>query len=373
MDQPATPLKPNILIAPLDWGLGHATRCIPIIHALVRKNCNVLIACEGKTRSLLSKEFPLLTFIHLKGYRIHYSKNGWWLPFGIAKQIPKILSTIQYEKERLEAIVKEHHIHGIISDNRYGFYHQTLPSVFISHQLQIKTPFGNIADDFLRRLNYQYINRFTECWIPDNENENNLAGELSYPSSKPLIPTKYIGPLSRFKKHFSEEKHLLIILSGPEPQRTALENLLVQQLYDYNVSVVLVRGLPGETTELKLSSNISVFNHLPAEELNQKMDEAFLIISRCGYSTVMDIAALQKKSILIPTPGQTEQEYLGRYLMKNNFTLCIDQKKFRLKTALQLAAHFNYRVSSFFSEGYLDEVLDEFIAGLNLRLPKPAI
>jgi hypothetical protein len=372
MDQPATTLKPNILIAPLDWGLGHATRCIPLIHALIRKNCQVLIACEGITRSLLIKEFPFLRFVDLKGYHIQYSKNGWSLPFQMAKQIPKILSTIQYEKERLQDIVKEQDIHGIISDNRYGFYHKTVPSVFITHQLQIKTPFGRIAGDFLQKFNYQYINRFTQCWVPDNENENNLAGELSHPSRKPFVPTKYIGPLSRFQIHADEEKHLLIILSGPEPQRTTLENLLVHQLNEYEGPVVLVRGLPDEENTLDLSSNICVFNHLPAGELNQKMNEAFMIISRCGYSTVMDIAALQQESILIPTPGQTEQEYLGKYLMKKNFALCVDQKKFRLKNALELADVFNYRVSSFFSENCLEDVLNNFIASLNFSA-KPAI
>jgi UDP-N-acetylglucosamine transferase subunit ALG13 len=216
----------------------------------------------------------------------------------------------------------------------------------------------------LQKLNYQYINRFTQCWIPDNENENNLAGELSHPSRKPYVPTKYIGPLSRFQRDPAEEKHLLIILSGPEPQRTTLENLLVHQLKEYEGPVVLVRGLPGEENTLDLSSNICVFNHLPAGELNQKMDEAFLVISRCGYSTVMDIVALQKKSVLIPTPGQTEQEYLGKHLMKKNFALCVDQKKFTLKNALELADVFNYQVPNFSSENYLEDVLNDFIASL---------
>jgi uncharacterized protein (TIGR00661 family) len=363
MDQAGTSLEPNILIAPLDWGLGHATRCIPIIHTLIRKNCKVLIACEGKIKSLLYKEFPQLSFVDLKGYRIAYSKNRWTLPFGISRQIPKILSTIQYENERLKEIVKEHNIHGVISDNRYGFYHSRIPSLFITHQLKIKTPFGSIADDFLQRLNYKYINHFSECWIPDNEGEKNLAGELSHPTKKPSIPLKYIGPLSRFRESIrQEEKHLLILLSGPEPQRTILENLLTEQLKEYKAPVVFVRGLPGEQTELRLPSTVSIYNHLPAEELAQKMSEASVVISRCGYSTVMDLAALKKKSILIPTPGQTEQEYLGKHLMKNNFALCVEQKKFRLKNALELSQQFDYRIENFSSEKNMDVAIDEFIA-----------
>lgn len=366
MDQPETSLKPNILIAPLDWGLGHATRCIPVIQKLIQKNCNVLIAAEGKIKSLLQKEFSELDFIDLKGYRINYSKNSWLLPLQIGKQIPKIISTIQYENERLKEIVKEHDVNGIISDNRYGFYHEAIPSIFITHQLRIKTPFGKIVDDFIQSINYKYIKRFSECWIPDNENENNLAGELSHPEKKPSVPIKYIGPLSRFKETSAQtEKHLLILLSGPEPQRTIFENLLILQLNEYKGSVVFVRGLPDEANGLNLASNISVYNHLPSEELNKKMNEASFVISRCGYSTVMDLATVKKKSILIPTPGQTEQEYLAKHLMKNNFALCIEQNRVRLKNALELSTQFNYSIEAFSLENNLDAAISDFIDLVN--------
>jgi uncharacterized protein (TIGR00661 family) len=367
MGSPGTTLKLNILIAPLDWGLGHATRCIPIIEALIGKNCNVLIACEGKIKTLLFEEFPQLSFIDLRGYHIQYSKNSWTLPLQIGKQIPKILSTIQYENERLEEIVKEHCVHGIISDNRYGFYHNSVPSIFITHQLRIKAAFGKWIEDHLQKLNYQYINRFSECWVPDNETENNLAGALSHPSKKPSVPLKFIGPLSRFQRSNSEEqKHLLILLSGPEPQRDIFENLLLPQLSEYKGAVVLVRGLPGEgASQLILPSNISVHDHLPAEELNKKMNEAFLVISRCGYSTVMDLAVMKKKSILIPTPGQTEQEYLAKHLMKNNFSLCIEQKKFKLKSALDLSSQFNYQTRNFPLENKLDTHIENFLSSVS--------
>ncbi len=361
MDQAETLLNPNILIAPLDWGLGHATRCIPLIRQLVQKNCRVLIAGEGKIKLLLQKEFPQLDFVPLKGYHISYSKNSWLLPLQIAKQIPKIISTIQYENERLKVIVKEQNIHGIISDNRYGFYHESVPSVFMTHQLRIKTPFGKMIDDFLQMLNYKFIDRFTECWVPDNGSSMNLAGKLSHPEKKPAIPVRYIGPISRFEKLSEKEKHLLVLLSGPEPQRTIFENALIGQLKEYKGSAVFVRGLPGESGLLHLPSNISVYNHLSAEELNQTMNAAFVVISRSGYSTVMDLAVLKKKSILVPTPAQTEQEYLSRHLMKNNFALCIEQKKFRLKNVLELASQFKYQIDNFSSEDALTTAVNAFI------------
>ena len=368
MDQTSASPKPNILISPLDWGLGHATRCIPIINMLIRKNCNVLVACDGKTKSLLQQEFPQIQFVEMKGYNIRYSKNRWLFTLQIGKQIPKILSTIQYENERVKQIVKEHSVHAIISDNRYGFYHKSIPSVFVTHQLRIKTPFGKHINDSLQTINYRYINKFSECWVPDNENHMNFAGELSHPAKKPAIPVKYISILSRFKTaEKTEEKHILVLLSGPEPQRTVFENLLLSQLKGYKGLVVFVRGLQTDHRKLSPPENICVFNHLIADKLNQKINEASVIISRCGYSTVMDLAILKKKSILVPTPGQTEQEYLAEHLMKKNFALCIDQKKFQLQNALQLSSHFSYQFDGFLSENYLENTVDDFIAQVKMR------
>jgi UDP-N-acetylglucosamine transferase subunit ALG13 len=362
MDQASTTWKPSILIAPLDWGLGHATRCIPIINALIQKNCNVLIAGEGKTSALLHKEFPHLTFVDLKGYRVSYSRSKWALPFSIGRQIPKILSTIQYENERLKEIVKEHSVHGIISDNRYGFYHDRVPSVFLTHQLRVKTGLGPLADNYLQKLNYQYINRFTQCWVPDGPTVQNLGGELSHSKCLLAVPCRYIGVLSRFQRAAGKENHLLVLLSGPEPQRTVFEDVLIRQLAEYNSPVILVRGLPGEAETLSLGPNVTVYNHLASGELNRLMNDASVIVSRCGYSTVMDLAVLEKKSILVPTPGQTEQEYLAKHLMSSNFAVCIDQGKFRLKQALELSGSFPYQLDSFAPESYLSGALDDFLS-----------
>lgn len=362
MDRPPTSLRPNILIAPLDWGLGHATRCIPIIHMLIEKNCNVLVACDEKIKALLHQEFPQLEFLHLKGYNINYSKNSRILPLRIGRQIPKILSTIQHENELLKEIVKQHNIHGIISDNRFGFFHSSIPSVFITHQLRIKTTLGKIGDDFLQKLNYNYINKFSKCWVPDNPGLYNLAGELSHPGIKPGVPLRYIGILSRFTRTVTVGlDHILILLSGPEPQRTILEEILTSELNNYKEPVVFVRGLPAQVNALALPRNVTVYNHLPAEELNKKINEASVIISRCGYSTVMDLAILKRKSILVPTPGQTEQQYLARYLMQRNFALCIDQEKFRLNHAMQLSDRFDYQLPDFLPAAGLDDAVNEFI------------
>jgi len=355
-------MQPNVLVVPLDWGLGHATRCIPIIKALLDKGCTVLLAGEDKTKNLLQKEFPQLIFLPLKGYRMAYSSSKWKLPVTIGLQIPKMLAAIEKEHAWLQNVAKEHHIDAVVSDNRYGLYHQAIPSVFMTHQLSIKTPFGKKADKFLQKINYRYINRFSECWIPDITGENSLAGDLSHPASFPDVPIKYIGALSRFTRlHGANLKHILILLSGPEPQRTVLENLLLTQLKTYKAPVVLVRGLPGQLEEIRSSSNIYIYNHLAAEELNEKMLDASIVISRCGYSTLMDLAALQKRSILIATPGQTEQEYLARHVMKHRFALCVEQRKFQLRAALDLSASFNYQLPRFNTGQGLEDAITHLL------------
>ena len=172
MNQPGTSLKSNILIAPLDWGLGHATRIIPIIKTLLEQDAGVILAGEGKTRILLEKEFPQLPFIQLEGYNVTYSDNKWSLPFVLASQIPKIISAIQNEQEWLYETVEKYNIGGIISDNRYGLYHHEIPCIFITHQLLIKTGWGSLSDLLLQEQNYGYINRYTECWVPDDKVHN---------------------------------------------------------------------------------------------------------------------------------------------------------------------------------------------------------
>ena len=365
MDQPKISLKSNILVAPLDWGLGHTTRCIPVIRSLLKQGAGVILAGEGKAQILLEKEFPDLPFIGLKGYNVNYSDNKWSLPFVLASQVPKILSAIQYENKWLQEQAQIHNIDGIISDNRYGLYHSNIPSVFITHQLLIKTGLGSLADLLMQEQNYSYIDRFTECWVPDNLNEPNLAGELSHPKHLPRNSLKYVGPLSRFDSPQNESaKHVLILLSGPEPQRTKLEQIFLEQLQKHEGPVVMVRGLPGDNTSIDVPANVSVFDHLPAESLQEKFKDASFVIGRCGYSTLMDLTYLKKKSILIPTPGQTEQEYLARHLQKSNFAFCVEQEKFKLKNVLELASRFNYKFPEFVIEDQLDHAVSEFLSAV---------
>lgn len=393
--------RPKILVAPLDWGLGHATRCIPIIKELLNNTCEVWIAASGDQKALLKEEFPLLSFVEIPGYEIKYGKNRASTLLKLIGSIPKILIRIKQEKEWLKGFLALEKPDAVIADNRYGLYAPGLYSVLITHQLGIKTSFGKIADLILRRVHYRMINRFSRCWVPDfGGGLDSLAGDLSHPGKLPLIPTRYIGPLSRFEKTRPAAGtsggpeaamaggpgarpegpgagmpscDLLILLSGPEPQRTIFERLLLEQLASYPGSAILVRGLPGtsatgpqipdgapDRTGKGIPPGVKVYDHLPAKELNVAMAGAGIVISRAGYSTIMDLVKLGKRSILVPTPGQTEQEYLGKYLSGRKVALRVRQSDFSLVDALAKANNFPFTMIG----GGGEELLGKEVAAL---------
>ena len=351
----------KVLVAPLDWGLGHATRCFPIIKELLNQRCEVIIAASGVQRALLQEEFASLTFVDLPGYRIKYGKNRAITILRLISSIPKILIRIKQERAWLRGFTAREGLDLVISDNRYGLAIPGVFCVFITHQLTIATPFGRWADLLLQRINYRFIRRFSRCWIPDHQGPGALAGVLSNPERMPPVVTRYLGILSRMGKgerrmeneasaHETAspeavpqetdtrdpiEHDTLVLLSGPEPQRSLLEKRILRQAAASDSRLVLVRGLPGGGKPLKdLPTPVTVVDHLPATKLAQMIAGARLVIARSGYSTVMDLARMGKRAILIPTPGQTEQEYLGRYLASKGWAVCIKQNEFSLTTAL---------------------------------------
>lgn len=320
-------MKKRILIAPLNWGLGHATRCIPIINALVNFNFEPIVASDGAALELLKKEFPELKFIELPSYNIEYSKKGSFLKLKLLKNTPKILKAIRVEHKIVQDVILKNKIDGIISDNRFGVYSKNIPSIYITHQLHVLS--GNTTW-LSTKLHQKFINRFNECWVPDFKANNNLSGVLGHINNT-TIPTKYIGPLSRFKKKDLPKKYdVLVLLSGPEPQRTILEKKLFLELSNYNKTVVFIRGVVEYKQKIAVQKNITIYNYMTSTELNTAINESALILSRSGYTTIMDLARLEKRAFFIPTPGQFEQEYLANYLEEKRIAPFVKQNDFTL-------------------------------------------
>jgi uncharacterized protein (TIGR00661 family) len=344
------PAKITILTAPLDWGLGHATRCIPIIKELNQAGHKVIIAAEGPVKSLLELEFPGNLFVPLAGYKIRYSKTGTWLLFKLFLQIPKILLSVYKEHQWLKKTVRTYAVDLVVSDNRFGLFHATVPSVYITHQLFIKTD-NHFSESMAQKMQGWFIKKYSECWVPDFESNQNIAGALSHPK-KSFNNIKYIGCLSRFEKLGSVKKEfdLLILISGPEPQRSIFESILLDQLVNYDGKVLFIRGLPGNENEillptnLRLNPNIILKKHLPAQELCLSIQQSEIVICRSGYTTIMDLIKLRQKAILIPTPGQPEQEYLADHLYKQKMFYSISQKDFKLVKSIEDASQFEYKI-----------------------------
>ncbi|MGI8950309.1 MAG: glycosyltransferase [Chitinophagaceae bacterium] len=350
----------KILIAPLDWGLGHATRMIPIIQYLKECGCEIIIAADGSQQKLLYYEFPLLQQIHLKGYNISYANNKRFFSLKILFQTPKLFFRIYKEHKWLKKIIKQYKIDCVISDNRYGLWTNKIPCIFITHQLQIQAP-NFWIEKVLQKVNYFYINRFSQCWIPDFETTTNIAGRLSHPLKLPKISVQYLGALSRFKMQLTKEKKydLLIILSGPEPQRSAFEKKLLQLISQLKNVVLLVRGKPGSDAKFAALNNCIVVNHLTTIQMQQAFAQSEFVLSRSGYTTIMEILSMKKKSILIPTPGQTEQEYLGKHLMKQHWCYSFNENENMLQH-LHKAKVFEYKFPEFTANQF-QKIMDDFL------------
>ena len=320
--------KKRILVAPLNWGLGHATRCIPIIHALIKNNFEPIIASDGSALELLKKEFPKVVCLELPSYNIAYTKKGSHFKYKLLKDSPKILKNIKAEKQATKQLVNDYDISGIISDNRFGVYHKDVPSVFMTHQLQV---LSGSTTWFSTKMHQRVIKKFDECWVPDNRDEPNLSGQLGHIESDNIL-TKYLGPISRFKRTEQKVKYdLMVLLSGPEPQRSLLEKKLITELQDYSGNVIFVKGIVELKIEKEIKKHITFYNYMTSNLLEKAINESLLIISRSGYTTIMDLAKLQKKAFFIPTPGQFEQEYLAKKLHDNELAPYCSQDDFNLK------------------------------------------
>jgi len=325
--------RQKILVAPLNWGLGHATRCIPVVEALLAGDFEPIIASDGIALQLLQKEFPSLLFLELPSYQIEYATKGASFKWEMIKNSPRMMEAIYHERQLVKKWVKEYELIGLISDNRLGVYSKKIPSIFITHQLNVLT--GNTSW-ITSKLHQFIIKKYDECWVPDHENYPNLSGKLGH-LDNPHFKINYIGPLSRFLKKETPKKYdLMVILSGPEPQRTLLENRLTEEVKRFKGKVVFIKGLLETHQKVEQNENITFYNFMTSLELGKTFNESELVLSRSGYTTVMDIAKLGKKAFFIPTPGQFEQEYLAKKYKKDGLVAMAKQEKFVIENLAEV-------------------------------------
>ncbi len=346
---------------------------MPIIDELRRQGAEVILASDGSAYDLLKQEYPDLTIHKLPAYNIRYPFRSMML--SMAFQMPKILRGAIGEHYWLKNFLKTSAVDVVISDNRFGFYSRKTHSIFMTHQVNILMPF-RLFQPIVNAVNQFCIKKFDECWIPDLENTPNLAGELSHGRFAKSFKIKYLGVLSRFgSKNVGEVSNLAdvessikkykaaFILSGPEPQRSIFEKKIRQQLNEFKnlkETYLLVRGTHIETNaNIKPLPNLEIHDVLTSNLLNKKMMESEVIICRSGYSSIMDLVYLQKTAVLIPTPGQTEQEYLADELMHQKQFFSQSQDDFDIQTALKEFKKYKNFENSEMAQNTLKEIIGE--------------
>jgi len=319
--------KGSILVAPLNWGLGHATRCIPIIKALQTEGYKPILASDGIALDLLKKEFPELEFYELPSLKIKYAKKGFWFKFKIILQLFRLYKCIRQEHRFIEKLTQKIELKGIIADNRLGLYHENIPCAIVSHQLKV---FSGSTTWLTSKLHQYLIAKYNECWVPDFAKSPYLSGKLGHLEFTGLN-LKYIGVLSRFEVREEPIKYdILILLSGPEPQRSFLEQKMLTAFKNDKRKVVMVCGVVEHELKSYQVGNIKVYNFLTAKALETLILQSDIIIARSGYTTLMDLAKLNKKAFFIPTPGQFEQQYLAKRLQNYHIAPFCKQEHFTI-------------------------------------------
>lgn len=304
----------KIAIAALDWGLGHATRCIPLIRSWISEGVEVVLVANGNVALLWQQHFPTLRLERgIPDYNIEFPESG-SLDLHLMSQWFRIRKTIEAEHKWLQDWISAENIDLVVSDNRYGFYHEKIKSILITHQLNLPLPWpaSAVANATLAK----YVKPFQEVWVPDYDSENTLSGKLAHPSFHPN--THYIGPLSRFSEGIrtTERRGMLVLISGPEPERTRMQQAMLAWMKERQMQGTIVCGQPQFQLAFR-ENDIAIVPHLRDEALAQAIHEAEVIVCRSGYSTLMDLHVLNRKAYLWPTHGQREQLYLAQHWTVN--------------------------------------------------------
>jgi UDP-N-acetylglucosamine transferase subunit ALG13 len=357
----------NILISPLEWGLGHATRMIPLAKKLTEMNNNIFIASGDEHLMLLQNELPGLSFIRFPGFKPGYSR---FLPqyLALLLKIPELLYHITREHFALKRIICDHSIDIVISDNRFGLWNRNITTVYVTHMPLIPFPKSVRFLEFLGiAIHKMVIKKYSLCFIPDLPGGFNLSGRLSH-GIKLTENSRFIGILSRFtssdaspEENSIKFQHNTVILSGPEPQREILKEKLIGILKNSETRTIMLGGNPVRTGEMATIGNITLYEHLPSSGLKEIIKGSKNIISRSGYTTIMDLICLNCSALLIPTPGQTEQEYLAEYLSEKGWFSSITQQKLNVSISFNPVKTVSYSEILSQSENLLTKALQDLM------------
>lgn len=315
----------KILVSCLNWGIGHASRMLSLIHVLENRGHDLIISGDGKALNFLRKELPGRKFVRIKDVNVNYHPNTWRMGFRLFNLGIKLRKIRRKEHLDLHKLNYAEQFDLVLSDNRYGMFLSNVYSILITHQLSPRAPIGGALS---RSIINEWVKDFNEVWVPDSKGIN-LSGELSAGNHQ---QKKYIGILSRFNSNLEITKTIdyLFLLSGPEPLRTSFEEKILNQIDGLSGQIVLVRGT-NKPHDISQKGNLTVINLAHSEELEKLLCSSKQIICRSGYSTLMDLIKLNLSAFIVPTPNQWEQEYLANYLKKKQIFNSCTQIEFEMK------------------------------------------
>jgi uncharacterized protein (TIGR00661 family) len=363
---PSNAFDVKIFFPVLNWGLGHASRSLPLIKKLAAAGHEVLCASDGESLSMLRKELPDQMVLQLPGYNILYGSR--FMPYNMLKHGRSMLKTMKAEHELTKVIVEREGIQCIISDNRYGCYHEKIPSALITHQLQVFTG-QKLLDVYIRRMIRSWCKKFNEVWIPDQLPPHNITGDLSSVDTQP-VPKYYLGIISELTcVPHAGNFDAVAVISGPEPQRTHFEQLVIEQLKKLDGKYAVVCGRPEDEEKVRMEKNLTVYPYMSRADLSHLLEQTEVVISRSGYTTLMDLAKTGHKAILCPTPGQYEQIYLADRL--HHLGQCIYARQENLDLSKALKEVQNIKPVSDDSDEIKDDILIRlFHLSTNPKIPE---
>jgi len=313
----------QIVYGVLNWGLGHATRSEPVLRALLERGHSVVLWSDGAALDYLRSVFPEVKTVDFPMPSIDYGVRPLW--WGVALQAPRLLGRIRAERKAFRRFCQLEKPDAVVSDNRPGLGHSGLPSVYLTHQIHI--PLRGLPGRLANVLHHSVMRGFDAIGIPDacaapterGPRVGRLSGILSGLGPRTPRPVFWLGHLSRFAQRPSvalpgNQTPVVVLLSGPEPARSAWESRLIEGMKRQpETRFVLVRGTEPV---LELPEHIECRGRIHAQELGSLLAGARAVVCRSGYSTLLDLLWLGIPMHLVPTPGQTEQEYLARHLKR---------------------------------------------------------
>lgn len=329
----------KIIYAVCSWGLGHATRSLPVIRRLLNENNELIIISNGRSLELLKKELNQdIEYFDIPDYPMLISENSRQF---MAKSViywPKFISRLESGFNKLKKILENRKCDKIISDCRYDIYSRKIPSFFITHQIRILNPLRlKMFEKGSEIFNLFFFKRFAGVIVPDYKDDN-LSGDLSHNLNR-IDENKlhYVGVLSDFKKkNIKKDVDYFISISGPEPQRTIFEEKILSQIDNLNGRIIITLG-KSESRKKNYNNDIETYSFLSKEKREDFLNRSKLVISRSGYSTIMDLAVVKTKAYMSPTPGQIEQEYLGDYHTKKGTFYSVNQDHIDFIDGLEIA------------------------------------